>query len=433
MRERGRAATAAVIPGRFALSVGRPPVDLPGGWSWVRLTDVARLESGHTPSRRVPSYWDGRIPWIGVRDATGNHGRRITQTLQSVTQAGIDNSSARVLPANTICLSRTASVGYVVAMGVPMATSQDFVNWVCSEALHWRFLMYVLLAEREALLRYAHGTTHQTIYFPEVKAFWVAMPRRAEQDAIVATLGALDDKIESNHRMSDALGRLLALDHLGRARSGTGHRALGDIVVALHRGIGPRYTESGSGTLVLNQRCIREHSLNFDFARRHDETRRSTRRREIKIGDLLVNSTGVGTLGRVAPVEWLPEDHVIVDSHVTVVRAAPHEVAPWWLVSELLAREDDIVALGHGSTGQTELTRARLASLPVTLPPREVQEEHAARAEATARYRAALAQESRTLTAIRDALLPKLVSGQIRVPLSNDPEEQVGAAVEALA
>jgi type I restriction enzyme S subunit len=52
-----------------------------------------------------------------------------------VTPLGLENSAARLLPANTVCLSRTASVGYVVIMGKPMATSQDFVNWVCSEAI----------------------------------------------------------------------------------------------------------------------------------------------------------------------------------------------------------------------------------------------------------------------------------------------------------
>jgi hypothetical protein len=71
---------------------------------------LARLETGHTPSRKHPEYWDGEIPWIGIKDATSNHGLRISDTYQHATQLGIDNSSARVLPANTVCLSRTASV-----------------------------------------------------------------------------------------------------------------------------------------------------------------------------------------------------------------------------------------------------------------------------------------------------------------------------------
>src|SRR5207247_2152649 len=78
----GRPATTAVIPGRYALSVGKPDSPAPDGWRWVPVTDVARLESGHTPSRKKPEYWNGNIPWIGIRDATANHGRVIYDTAQ---------------------------------------------------------------------------------------------------------------------------------------------------------------------------------------------------------------------------------------------------------------------------------------------------------------------------------------------------------------
>jgi type I restriction enzyme, S subunit len=201
----GRDATTAVIPGRFALSVGRPDLPSPEGWCWTALTSVAKLESGHTPSRKHPEYWGGDVPWIGIADATGKHGRVIFDTEQYTNQLGIANSSARVLPAGTVCLSRTASVGYVIMMGCPMATSQDFVNWVCSDRLNPHYLKYILLAERDALNMFSMGTTHQTIYFPEVKAFYVCLPNRKEQDDIVSVLRALDDKIELNRRLNSTL------------------------------------------------------------------------------------------------------------------------------------------------------------------------------------------------------------------------------------
>ena len=90
-------------------------------------------------------------------------------------------------------------------MGRPMSTSQDFVNWICSDKLNPHFLKYVLLAEREALLMFAVGSVHQTIYFPEAKAFHICMPDRHAQDSIVEVLGALDDKIELNRRMNETL------------------------------------------------------------------------------------------------------------------------------------------------------------------------------------------------------------------------------------
>lgn len=198
----GRAATTGIIPGRWALSVGKPNTPTPSGFIWTPLSEIARLESGHTPSRRHAEYWDGAVPWIGIKDATGNHGRVITSTLQTITQAGLDNSSARLLPAGTVCLSRTASVGYVVTMGTPMATSQDFINWVCGANLSSRYLHYILVMEQDSVRRFAHGTTHQTVYYPEAKAFHVCIPSREDQDRIVAVLGALDAKIAVNDRIA---------------------------------------------------------------------------------------------------------------------------------------------------------------------------------------------------------------------------------------
>jgi type I restriction enzyme S subunit len=76
-----------------------------------------------------------------------------------------------------------------------MATSQDFVNWVCGPLLDHRYLKYVLLAERSSFLRFASGTTHQTIYFPEVKAFHIALPPLEVQRGIADVLNTIDDRI----------------------------------------------------------------------------------------------------------------------------------------------------------------------------------------------------------------------------------------------
>lgn len=201
----GRDATDATIPGDYAISVGHPGTPLPEGWVWTPLNDLADLSSGHTPSRKRPDYWGGEIPWIGIKDATRNHGRTITSTNEFTNELGIKNSAARILPKGTVCLSRTASVGYVVTMGREMATSQDFVNWTCSPRLDPRFLKYALIVEGDALLRFASGSVHQTIYVPEVKAFHLATPSLEEQQAIADLLGALDDKIEMNRRMNETL------------------------------------------------------------------------------------------------------------------------------------------------------------------------------------------------------------------------------------
>lgn len=182
----GREATDSVIEGIAGLSVNNPGTEVPSKWAWVKLLDIARQETGHTPSRRVPEYWSkGKIPWLGIKDAGLHHGGVIADTLQHITKAGVENSSARLLPAGTVCLSRTASVGYVVIMGKDMTTSQDFATWTCSEALQPKYLMYALMAEGEDIKEFGEGTTHTTIYFPEIRALHIKLAPVEEQKEIV--------------------------------------------------------------------------------------------------------------------------------------------------------------------------------------------------------------------------------------------------------
>lgn len=112
------------------------------------------------------------------------------ETAEYTNDLGIENSSARMLPTGTVCLSRGGTVGYVVVLGRPMATSQGFANWICGEHLLPEFLKYLFLREQEALHRFAIGTTIQTIYYPDIKALHVCVPSTAEQQRIV---GILDD------------------------------------------------------------------------------------------------------------------------------------------------------------------------------------------------------------------------------------------------
>lgn len=186
--------TKDVILGHPALAVGNPGTPLPDGWRWCQLADIARMESGHTPSREHPEWWGGDAPWIGIADAREHDGRVIRNTLQHTNKDGLVNSAARLLPAGTVCISRTASVGYVVVMGRDMATSQDFVNWTPTEAVTSDWLRVIFGADKESLRRFGKGSVHKTIYFPEWLSVHIALPPLAEQKEIVCQV---DDHLSS--------------------------------------------------------------------------------------------------------------------------------------------------------------------------------------------------------------------------------------------
>lgn len=188
---RWKSRSDAFIQGNYATAVGKPESCPVAQWKWVPLVDVARMESGHTPSRSKPEYWNGNVCWIGIRDANKNHGKTIKETEQKTNELGLANSASRLLPIGTVCISRTASVGYVVKMGKEMATSQDFVNWVPSAVIDADWLKWLFVGERESLLKFGKGSTHTTIYFPEWLSMHVLLPHIEEQAEIVRRVDQL--------------------------------------------------------------------------------------------------------------------------------------------------------------------------------------------------------------------------------------------------
>jgi type I restriction enzyme S subunit len=125
---------------------------------------------------------------VSLTEIRALDGQWVQSTGIKTNAAGIANSAARILPRGTVCFSRTASVGFVTIMAAPMATSQDFANWVCGDELEPEFLMHALIRSREKLRELATGATHKTIYMPTLEAFHLCLPPRAEQRRIVHQL-----------------------------------------------------------------------------------------------------------------------------------------------------------------------------------------------------------------------------------------------------
>ncbi|EMH1104436.1 restriction endonuclease subunit S [Proteus mirabilis] len=188
-------------------------------------------------------------------------------------------------------------------------------------------------------------------------------------------------------------------------------KMLGEITDELRRGISPKYIEEG-GIQVINQKCIRNHEISYELTRRHNQEIRSISGRELNIGDVLVNSTGVGTLGRIAQVTSLPET-TVVDSHVTVVRASD-EMCPIFTFGQLMiSMEKNIERLGEGSTGQTELSRKILSEQLVILPPRNIAVKAEVSFKSFSEMQTANRNQNTELAKLRDTLLPKLISGEL--------------------
>lgn len=218
-------------------------------------------------------------------------------------------------------------------------------------------------------------------------------------------------------------------DELGWVPKGWEVKSLADVTIELRRGISPKYSEE-KGIRVINQKCIRHHEVNFSLCRLNDPALRKINGRELKIGDVLVNSTGVGTLGRVAPVKYLDET-TVVDSHVTIVRSNP-DIYPKFVFAQLMiAKEWVIEALGEGSTGQTELSRKILSEQELLCPKVELLKSVDHFFKGLSNKSVANTKQVKELEKLRDTLLPKLISGELRLPESMASTEPASKAASA--
>ena len=134
---------------------------------------------------------------------------------------------------------------------------------------------------------------------------------------------------------------------------------LKEFIMYASRGITPKYSETSEGIIVLNQKCIRNQKLNLSESRLHaDYLKKVSLEKIIQKYDILINSTGVGTLGRICQNNLNVK--MTVDSHITIIRPDINKIDPIFLGYSLKNQQSFIESLGEGSTGQTELKKDRL-------------------------------------------------------------------------
>jgi restriction modification system DNA specificity domain protein len=297
-----------------------------------------------------------------------------------------------------------------------------------------RYLCYAYLGPQFQEVIRQHtlsGATVDRIPVGEMPNWPILLPSLETQRAVLSVLNSIDGLIENNRRRIEVLEEMARAIYrewfvrfrfpghqnvpivdspLGPVPEGWQVRQLGDMSSVLTRGIAPKYSEDGEWR-VINQRCIREGRVTLDLARRHG--RDVAGAKQVRPGDVLINSTGVGTLGRVGVYRG-PQEGVTVDSHVTICRATDEAYVCWYGMS-LISEQPTLERLGTGATGQTELRRSDVEQLSLVQPSRPIAQMFAELIDPMHKMVDTLAGQISALSAARDLLLPKLVTGQIDV------------------
>lgn len=395
-----------------------------------KLNDVCELIVD-CPHSTEPDEGEGypiiRTPNIGV-------GYLDLEGVQRVSKAAYDRRNIRAVPRpNDLILAREAPAGNVgiIREGMKVCLGQRTVLIRPSaEKVSPLFLNYYLNApkQRHALLSNSNGATVSHVNMPVIRNLVIELPDREAQDRIADVLSAYDELIENSRRqiqlLEEAARRLykewfIDLKFPGHETTpivdglpeGWCKATLGELSVLITRGITPRYSET-SDFLVLGQRCVRGNLVDLSCARRC-ERKSIAEQKMLKCGDVLINSTGTGSLGRTAQV-WFDPIDMTVDSHVTIVRASSPELSSY-LAQWAFANESFIESLHTGSTGQTELPRERVSSIRVLVPSSGALNQLNSFVSPMVGKVNMLQRSIAAAREARDRLLPKLMSGEIEV------------------
>ena len=367
-------------------------------WKECHLGDLITFQRGHDlPKTKMRS---GEYPVVGSNGIIGYHNEYTTD-------------------APSITIGRSGNVGK------PFLYNGK--SWSHNTTLYIKeyknvepiFIYYYL--QTLDLGNYAGGSAVPTLNRNHIHTLNVSVPVEIEEQRQIASiLSSLDDKIKLNSTINEnleqqaqAIFKSWFVDFKpfgGVMPEDWNVCTLDSICNLIIKGITPKYTED-SEQLVINQKCVRNHQIDLSLARPHIP--KKTNEKWLKYGDILVNSTGTGTLGRAAQVLFVP-NNLTVDSHVTIIRASKAEYIHFlglWATSH----EHDFVMLQTGSTGQTDLPRERLKKMQILLPSIDILKKFSSIIKPISDTQINNHQENQRLSALRDTLLPKLMNGEIDV------------------
>jgi len=192
----------------------------PSDWVKTTLGEVCEIKSGSTPSTKEESFWNGEISWITPKDLSNYNYVYISKGEKSITQKGLKSSSVQLLPRNTILFSSRAPIGYVAIAQNELTTNQGFKNLVCDEKRsHFRFFYYLLKEKSDHIEKLSSGSTFSEASASVMRSIQISLPSLLEQQVIASVLSAFDDKIEllrEENKTLEEIGKTIFKEWFGK-------------------------------------------------------------------------------------------------------------------------------------------------------------------------------------------------------------------------
>ena len=415
------------------------------------LSELAEPILGGTPSRLVPKYWNGGVKWATAKDIAANPGRYLFDTNETISEMGLQKSRAKLLPPETIVITARGTVGAIVQLGEEMACNQTCYGLLPKQDIYQGYLYYALKNSINEIKSLSYGTVFDTITMKTFDSLFIPTPDLSNQKAIAAILGALDDKIELNRKMNQTLEEMaraifkcwfidfdpvrykatgqeppglaphiadLFPDKLRKTDGselpdGWHSTNLSDIVHVNP----PRKVPKGALATYLDMANMPTQGPSpLSWTKRHF----SSGMKFINGDTLVARITPCLENGKTAFIDFLDKDETGWGSTEYIV-LRPHDPIPP-VFAYLLARNNSFRSYAiqqmSGSSGRQRVTAKSISMFKVSVPNKEnkIFDVFGKVVNSLFDKISNNMQQIRTLTEIRDTLLPKLISGELRVP-----------------
>ena len=393
-------------------------------WKEVRLGDVcARVCSGGTPKSTNLSYYGGEIPWLNTKEIDFN---RIYSTEKTITDSGLNNSSAKWIVPNTVTVAMYgATAGKSCIVKVPMTTNQACCNLTINdEVADYEFVYYTLKNDYTTLASLANGGAQQNLNAQIIKDYVLKMPSLADQRRIASILSSLDRKIELNNKinadleeMAQAIFKNWFVDfepfkdgkfvdsELGMIpegwKVGSPYEYVKVVYGAPYKSA--KFNDNGEGFPLIRIRDLKDCNPQFYTSEILPQTE------YINMGDIVA-----GMDAEFVPHIWKGKTGLL---NQRVCKLMPQQTSISNLfVLYLMKPELEFVQSYKTGTTVSHLGKADIDKFVVVLPPLKVVEECSKILDSILQRIKNISAESCTLSLLRDTLLPRLMSGELEVP-----------------
>jgi type I restriction enzyme S subunit len=387
-------------------------------WKTYKIIEFADVIGGGTPNTSIPEYWNGNISWITPRDLTGYRKTYISSGERNITEDGLKNSSSKILPKGSVLITSRAPIGYVAIADDEVCTNQGFKSLILNDQIaNNLFIYYWVKNNNDFLNQMGTGTTFAEISGSVVKEIEINLPPLPEQKAIASVLSSLDDKIDLLHRQNETLEKMAetlfrkwfvedAIEHdvsqynLGEfieSVSNT-HKFEDDKIVFLN-------TSDIYKGEILNDNLSDIYSLPGQA------------KKSIEKGDILFSEIRPAN-GRWAYIDFDVKNYV-VSTKLMVLRSKgilSQAIIYFYLTNPSTVEWLQMLAESRSGTFP-QITFSQLNSLKINVPNNQNLKDVSNWCEISLKKILSNKKQIKLISKLRDTLLPKLMSGEVRVKI----------------